>query len=541
MGVEAWPRLRLAGCMRVKKWGCLSESVRGLYWLGSSLDASWQGAMTSSQYVVIFFKLMIISSSISDARGEETCTFGHLFLNDAQSLKVVGIDLDTEKEVYQIPDSALQNAPTGANGPALYPSSDSQHIYVNYRAAEGLVRIIKVGITLENHGDHADVLKATPTLLDLNVTGDMPTHFTMGMQKTVIFFDGRRTTNSSVMGFVDTDLSGKGITQRFTFGPIGQQHGIASQLANDHYIISQPNPDYIKGTSNDSLSVGFIVVNKDGTTVDSMNEAGNPDKSCPGYHGHAKYGTVDVFGCAGGFLSITHNTATNTFTSRQVKYHDTGRKTGTFFEHERQPIIIGQHSGGTPAQVSLIRWVAGTESYNVARDVLDMGPVRPCGGAGFELALGKAFAALLMNGSLMVYDVAEGWALLNSAAVDPFSCSDASRPRMVMGYHRLFLLYPAKNEVVEFRVSLSTLTKGRTIKTTTQPVAGVVVGLSPSTVATSACTDGVVLQDAEKAATKATSNSTAKSSARRVVSASWAQQLLSASFAGLTAIALRRA
>jgi hypothetical protein len=326
---------------------------------------------------------------------------------------------------------------------------------------------------------------------------------------------------------------------------MGPQHGVAVQLANDHYIVSQPNPDYVKGTSNDSLSVGFFVVNKDGTTVYNMNEAGNADKSCPGYHGHAKYGTVDVFGCAGGFLSMTHNTAANTFTSRQVKYHDTGRKTGTFFEHDRQPVIIGQHSGGTPARVSLIRWVAGSESYNVARDVLDMGLVRPCGGAGFEQALGKAFAALLMNGSLMVYDVAEGWALRNSAAVDPFGCSDANRPRMVMGYHRLFLLYPASREVVEYRVSLSTLTKGRTFKTTTQPVAGVVAGLSPSASAASACTDGVVLQDVEKAAASKSvsnsTNSTGTSSARRVVSATWARPLLCASVAGLTAVALRRA
>jgi hypothetical protein len=409
-------------------------------------------------------------------------------------------------------------------------------MYINYRA-QGVVRIIKIGIELESHGDHSDVLKATPTLLTLNITGDMPTHFTTGNQKTVIFFDGRRESSSSVLGFVDTDLSGKGMTKQFNYGPMDPQHGNAAPLANDYFIVSQPNPGFKTRTSNDSLSVGFIVVDKDGKTVYSMNEAGNPDKSCPGYHGHARYGSNDVFGCLGGFLSLTHDPSTNSFTSRQVKHHDSGRKTGTFFEHERQPIIIGQHSGGTPPQYSFIRWTAGSPSYAAPSDVLDFGTVRPCA-SGFELALGKAFATLLTNGSLMVYDVASGWVLRNSVvAAEPFTCTGSTYPRMAMGYHRVFLLFPAKKEVVEYRLSLSTLAKGRTLTTTVQPTAGVVAGLSSAARAVSACPDGVVLEEADKAATSAAknttaSNSAAKSPAGRVPSGGGVRLLLAACVAG---------
>jgi hypothetical protein len=480
-------------------------------------------------------KTIMLLSIVSISHGEETCTFGRLFVSDGQSPKVVVIDLDSGSEVYSMPDSATTGA---VNTPDIYPSSDAQHMYINYGSAQGVVRIIKIGIELESHGDHADVLKATPTLLTLNITGDMPTHFTTGNQKTVIFFDGRKESNSSVFGFVDTDLSGKGMTKQFNYGPMDPQHGIAVPLANDYFIVSQPNPGYKTGAS-DSMSVGFIVVDKDGKTVYSMNEAGNLDKSCPGYHGHARYGSNDVFGCSGGFLSLTHDPSTNTFTSRQVKHHDTGsgRKTGTFFEHERQPIIIGQHAGGTPAQFSFIRWTAGSPSYAAPSDVLDFGAVRPCA-SGFELALGKAFATLLTNGSLMVFDVASGWALRNSVvATDSFTCTGSSHPRMAMGYHRVFLLFPATKEVVEYRLSLSTLAKGRTLKTTVEPAAGVVAGLSPAVSAVSACPDGVVLEAAEKAATAVAKNTTASTSstrspAGRVPSGGGARLLLSACMAG---------
>jgi hypothetical protein len=74
---------------------------------------------------------------------------GRLFVSDGQSPKVVSIDLDSGIEVYAMPDSAISGF---NNTPAVYPSSDAQHIYINYRA-QGVVRIIKIGITLDSHGD----------------------------------------------------------------------------------------------------------------------------------------------------------------------------------------------------------------------------------------------------------------------------------------------------------------------------------------------------------------------------------------------------
>ena len=473
-------------------------------------------------------KIIVLLSVTSGAHGEEACTFGRLFVSDRVSPKVVAIDLDSGSEVFAMPESALVSA---VNTPAIYPSSDAQHVFVNYRTAQGIVRIIKVGITLESHGDHSDVLKKRPALLGLNITGDMPTHFATGFQKTVIFFDGRRDSKSSVVGFADTvtDLSGRELAQHFKYGPMEPQHGNAAPLANDYYIVSQPNPAYVSGASNDSLSVGFIVVDKKtGNTVYDMNVAGDANRSCPSYHGHAQFGATVVFGCAGGFLSVTQEPSTNSFTSRQIRYHDSGRRTGTFFEHERQPVIVGQHSGGSPAQFSLIRWTAGSPSYEAQRDVLDLGTVRPCG-AGFELALGKSFATLLTNGSLMVYDVASGWMLRGSvAAADAFSCTAATRPRMAMGYHRVFLLFPSTKQVVEYRLSLSTLTKGRTFDTTVEPGAGVVAGLSSATSAATACLDGVVLQEVERSIV----SSSSKSSASRTPSSGGAPLLFSLCMAG---------
>jgi len=255
-------------------------------------------------------------------------------------------------------------------------------------------------------------------------------------------------------------------------------------------------------------------------------------KSCPSYHGHGNYGNTHVFGCLKGYLTLTHETSTNTFTSRQIKYHDSGR-TSNFFHHDRQPVNVGQHANGS--KNSLIRWTAGMESLDSQRDVLDFGDVRLCS-AGFELALGQAFVTLLVNGSLMVYDVSSGWMYRNSVkAADASSvCSGAgiTFPRMALGYHRVFLLFPDSKKVFEYHVSLSTLTRGRTLSTSVQVAAGVVSGLDPTIRAEVACSDGVVLNEVEKAAVvhtaKETSNSSTKSPACRLTPGGGERLLLSA-------------
>ena len=178
----------------------------------------------------VLLKTAILGAIFIVAHGDETCTFGRMFVSDRVSAKVVALDLDSGREVYVTPESA-----GAVMAPATYPSSDAKHVFVNYRSAQGVVRVIKVGIELESHGDHNDVEKESPALLALNITGDMPTHFSTGFQKTVIFFDGRRVSKSSVLAFVDTDLSGRGMTQQFQYGPMDPQHGNAEPLANDFY------------------------------------------------------------------------------------------------------------------------------------------------------------------------------------------------------------------------------------------------------------------------------------------------------------------
>jgi hypothetical protein len=433
---------------------------------------------------------LAICERIKGIKGEDTCTFGRLFVNDQASSKIAVVDLDSGAKVSEFnpPDVTVKS-------PALYASSDSSTVFVNYRA-DGTIRMITSGVSWESHGDHNDVIKQNPKLLSAQVKGDMPTHFTSGHKQTIIFFDGQRSSNSSVIGFDDKQLASS-LTTTFQFGPMDAQHGNAGPLANNLYFVSQPNPGYKNpSSSNDSLSVGFLIVNTEGGIKYNMNVAGEEGRSCPSYHGHAEYGEYNVFGCAKGILVLRHDTKSDSFESYLLKYHDTGRRTGTFFSQENQQIIIGAHTSTSQYALIRLQVVGGSRSYDANRDVLDFpSNARPCT-SDFERASGAVFVTLLTNGTVMVYDVREKWTLRNSLVIsDPFSCSGSppTYPRLVAGYNRFFVLIGT--QVKEFKVSALTLVAGRTFNLNFNPGAGIVVGVDKtlSPVPAEACTEGVDL------------------------------------------------
>eukprot|EP00961_Rhodomonas_salina_P293845 3934082-Rhodomonas_salina.1 len=281
----------------------------------------------------------------------------------------------------------------------------------------------------------------------------MPTHVTPGHGQTTIFFDGRRESYSSVIAFDDTSgkLLGAEVVTTFAYGHMDPQHGNAGAMANSMYFVSAPNPGYKTLDSESSLSLGVWVVDQQGNTVYDANVAGDADRSCPAYHGHGEHGEYHVFGCGDGILVLHQDTATNTISSRKIPYHDTGRRTGSFFSHHQNPVIVAQHS----RPFALIRWRAGPADYEPRRDVLEFPEAVQVCGAAFELVHGAAFLVLVSNGTLLAYHVSDAWTPIASlpAVLPEFSCGGhgSNYPRLVAGYNRVFVTVPERNLVKEIK------------------------------------------------------------------------------------------
>ncbi len=417
-------------------------------------------------------------------------------LNDAGSPKVSVIDLDSGGPVYTFPGEGMPG-----NAYSLTATSDWLCASIIYRATSGFVKILCSGLSAESHDGHYDVMKKTPSALPDTITGDRPTYIMAGFSKSVVSFDGTpavagtAATQSYAAAFADRTFSGTAsMPLVFQSDKIGQQHGIAGPLPNDHYFVSQPNPAYLAGNVTSSRSAGFLIMKQDKTVVYDMNQAGDPDKSCPGYHGTALYKDTVMFGCSTGVVLLKMDTATNKFTSRRVPYHDSGsgRTTGAFHYHSAQTVVIGQHNNATHyAMVRLPTSLASsaTGSYDVSKDVREFGTARPCR-SGFELAAGKAFLTMFANGSVLLFDVSDGWAYQSMTQVaEPFTCS-GSFPFLVMGYSRAFVVYPTVREVREIVISGTTLQQGRTMKFAEdiKPSVGLVLGISPDLANSVTCT-----------------------------------------------------
>lgn len=426
--------------------------------------------------------LLLVGTLASLCGAEESCTLGRLLLNDATSPKVAVVDLDSEASLFTFSGDGMP-----ANAAALYATSDSMCASINYRASSiGTIKILCSGLSFENHGDHSDIVKQTPSVLPETLTGDNPTHFSVGYGQTVVFFDGTAATktNSYAVSYLDTKFSGSAVMPiAFQTDKMGQQHGDAGPLPNNHYYVSQPNPLYLAGNSSDSLSVGFLILRKDKTIAYDLNHATDLDKRCPGFHGTAQVQSTVMFGCTSGILVLKMDTATNTVTSARVLYHDSGRRTGSFFYHSSQPVVIGQHNNNThyafirvPSTMAL-----SSASYEVARDFREFGGARPCR-AGFEKASGQAFLAMFTNGSLLMFDVTDGWLFKSSIQVsEPFTCS-GTFPFLVLGYNRAFVVYPTMQETREILIAGGVLKQGRIMKLPggMRPTSGLVFGISPA-------------------------------------------------------------
>ncbi|EKX45250.1 hypothetical protein GUITHDRAFT_108889 [Guillardia theta CCMP2712] len=431
-----------------------------------------------------------------------------MVFTDTGSSMVRVLDLDdgkVEKEIDGI----------GTTPAAIYPTSDYKSVVVNFRALHEFF-LVHSGLSLESHGDHADVSKSDPTKFSIEgkcTDCKLPTHFSGGYNRMVIFFDGTSapqnepTVRSRAVAIDDrlsmlADTTKKTLDSRIEFDStwMAPQHGIAVPLAQDVFLVSLPNPAFNSSacatphTSCDSLSSQFKAVKK--TASGNVDVAWNTPRDCPGYHGHAMgMGGWHAIGCGNGrgginlqnsyFLAVKYsNDAIESF---NVKYHEAGGSIGTFVGHDNQAVLVGVYN--KDGSRSFVRWRGGDKSYTV-NDVMAV----PAGvipvSYGFEMVSGKVFVAFYTSGEVKLYDVSSSWKELASLkVVEPFTST--SKYQLVLGYHKMYLLDPDQSKITEIDIKDdSVLSTGRSFTVTGKPTAGVVIGMTPMEALEAACGGG---------------------------------------------------
>ena len=215
----------------------------------------------------------------------EPAIMGRLLIGDGETGMMSVIDLehgDVEQGAFDLGSRAGRIYATKSGRFAIAVSSDANTAHV-----------FDGGIYLEAHGDHFDLVEHEVERLDIDLSGDRPSHLYVGSEWATIYYDG----SGDVVFLEEHELEEEGsayVPPRLNFGA---QHGAAVPLEGDLFAISLQHPDYDSAPEDYRLPIGAQISDLDGNIIHSA-------EGCEGLHGDAGNGHVAVFGCVGGVLVL---------------------------------------------------------------------------------------------------------------------------------------------------------------------------------------------------------------------------------------------
>lgn len=405
-------------------------------------------------------------AGIAGARAHDHAVLrGRLVFADHQKPVVRILDLDSGAVTHSF-EVPKPNA-------SLTTLEGGRYVAVKTGDDSGTVRILDTGIVKDSHGDHDDIEKLAPRLLDLTFTGDRPAHVVSENGWLALFYDGQRPwerkSESKAVLIELKSLDGRkpAIDQWQSPAP---QHGIAVPLGRGQWLMSQPNPAYARGDDKSASSRpnGFEVLqrgkqgdkraDKGWTLLASFNDPSKPAASCRLYHGHASLKNVHVLGCNegddGGMLVVARDKS-GKWSARKLAYPD-GRRTSTLKSRGGGRFMIGNYGLKTPYD-ALLRVDPAATALSPA-DLLQVpGGQSACQ---FDLSAdGKRLANLTPDGKLRVYDIANWKELAAYDAVAPFDCGgEGPKPSLAIVGASAFIGDPVGKRIREFH--LGTLKQG---------------------------------------------------------------------------------
>lgn len=410
---------------------------------------------------------------------------GRLVFADHEKPVIRILDLDSGEVTYSF-DVPKAN-------PGFAGVSGGRYVVVKTGDEAGTLRILDTGLIAESHGDHVDLDKAEPKLLDFATKGDRPAHVISGQGQLALFYDGLRPwegKSEPKAVLVAIDSLGKAQPSVTIWPSPAPQHGIAVPLGGRQWLISVPNPAYAKGDDRTASPRpnGFEILeqsagspkNSGWKRVGSLNDPARADASCKLYHGYAPArGGRHFFGCAeregGGLLVLTKagKGITAGWSARKLAYPDE-RRVSALKSREGGRHLVGNYGLKAPYD-ALLRIASDAKALTTADVLAVPGGQAVCQ---FELNLnGSRLANLTPDGKLRVYEIAPAWKeLAVFEAVPAFDCAYGAKtpaPSLAVIGASAFVSDPTSGRIREYH--LDTLKQGLDM-----PVGGMPANLAGS-------------------------------------------------------------
>lgn len=367
------------------------------------------------------------SSSDDDEAHEHTDieTAGRLALFDTDTGAIRVLDIDGDVETLATFDMAGEE-------PRLYSSPDSRYA-VAIQREDDLVSFIDSGLYTEDHGDHMHDYAETPTMLNLTLNDHRPTHYSLGGDRGIVFFDGSDAASSKVTLLTDSSLGGG--TAEASLDLDNNMHGVA-KLADGKLFVTYRDASVTDTTLPDQIE-RYDFAN------DSFEFEERYDETCPRLHGAAANSHVVAFGCSDGVLAIDlHNAGYPTIKLGNPDSLATDARIGTLAGHPDVEELVGIAGD----QLFVIDAEAAADNYSE----LPLGDGVGRIAQGFD-AHGEVFYVMGDDGKLRIFHPADGWALAATLDVtDPLADGDAS-PAIAQSAaeDRLFVLNPNNQHITE--------------------------------------------------------------------------------------------
>ncbi|MDS7594959.1 ZinT/AdcA family metal-binding protein [Agrobacterium tumefaciens] len=343
---------------------------------------------------------------------EENVTLYRVFVGDHAAGKVTAFDLSKPENRWTF-ETKGQNKLYSVNEGAVIVSVQSDNDVVNF---------INSGISLNAHGDHADIEIGDPSAVQRPLTGPRPFH--------VIDHDGKIVINFDKGGYneiVDAHKLSDGKVEATRLNQARPHHGFASPIGNA-WVTTVASDAAVEGDAAPSR-VGLRAVKADGTPVGDV-------ATCTGIHGEAFSGAYLAAGCKEGILTVKASAdgpVTNMLTYPAEL--PSGQSTGTLLGAKSMQVFLGNYGAKglvvvDPVDVPNFRYIG--LPFRRIDFVLDPANAR------FGYVLTE-------DGSLHQIDVLDGKLSKSAKITEPYSMDghwNEPRPRIAMAGDAVVLSDP---------------------------------------------------------------------------------------------------
>ena len=363
-----------------------------------------------------------------------------LLVSDADSSTVSVLDLASGETLGSF-------STPGAAG-ATYASPSGRYGLVVHRD-ENRVSVVHSGLSLIDHGDHADLVQGEPYVLSTRNVGREPTHVWTHGDEIVIFNDADGT-----VALLDERTFGLslGYTEVRVAEP---DHGAAVMLG-------------------DTLLAGYYGLGR----VDAYSRGGEllaSFEGCPGLHGEATLGSTAAFGCEDGVLLVHGGDGMTTEMTVTKLENPAGTaedvRVGTLTAHEAAGVFVGNFGSG-------LVWI---DPEAETMELVDTGtpPLR----FAFDQE-GEQLLALTEDGLLHRLEAATGDADGTLRVLQPLDTSGGYgsyvSPSLAVAEHAAYISLPTERQIAE--IDLDEMSVARRLDVSGTPSSIAVLALEGGTV-----------------------------------------------------------